>query len=258
MTQFVLPPKVDGITRQPILPGTKLIDLDMIGVPPEFHNKWPVVQGYPTKFNPFGLPLWILVLSDTKFVRSLHSGSVDLAWHNTVLEFIERCADSGIFPFSNVTDTTRNEYIQDYLRRGRIILVRFMNESGMFTRLRVKRAYREYVRTDSGLNLVSWADCYPITDRNFSQWLQTSPMPRYLRGTDSRFVKILQPHIQSWVRCINPARPTIGFSIEVFGTVNIPGNKTPKREEVDAFLDTQMWLPIIKAHRFDNVVTRLF
>jgi hypothetical protein len=61
-----------------------------------------------------------------------------------------------------------------------------------------------------------------------------------------------------WVRYLNESRVTIGFSIEVAGTINIPGKKTPKRKEVDAWIDRMIWLPIVRAHKFEDIRNRLF
>lgn len=236
-----------------------LTDLSIIGVPEAAQGRWPTLTGYPRKFNPEAQVVWKKMLESDVFKEGLkHWGSKDLAWHNAIQMFLRACEDAGIFPFPNNTDTTRNEFIQDFVRRGRLALVNFCDKSGIFQHVKVRKAFREYVRKDTGLVIKCWAELLPVKDPSFEKWLLTSPTPRFLHGTDNRYVKTVQPNVNMWVRYLSEARVTIGFSIEIPGTINIPGKKTPKRKEVDAFLDRTMWLPIVRAHRFADVRNRLF
>lgn len=251
---------IEENTRDGVVQVNKgLTDLSIIGVPGSYHDRLPGPGGYPSKFNPEALKLWTNLVQDEAYRRELRKlNSLDLAWHNTILKFLSLCDDEGIYPFSNASEATRNEYIQDFVRRGRIHLVQFFNECEMFSHIKVSRAYREYQRRDKGMTIVSWAECFPVKDPTFEKWLQQSPMPRFLKGVDNRYVKIIQPHVTAWVRCINLNRVTIGFAIEVAGTINVPGKQTPKRKEVDSYMDNRIWLPLIRAHRFDGVFNRLF
>jgi hypothetical protein len=236
-----------------------LTDLSIIGVPNAAQNRWPTLTGFPQKFNKEALVVWKEVVESPDFKAQMKAwGTKDAAWHNAIIQFLSACEDKGVFPFPNNTDTTRNEFIQDFVRRGRISLVNFANESGLFTQVRVRKAYREYVRKDTGLVFSCWAELFPVKDPNFEKWLTTSPMPRFLKHVDNRYVKVVQPNVNMWVRYLNPARVTVGFTIEVPGTINIPGKKTPKRKEVDSWIDRVIWYPIVRAHRFADVRNRLF
>jgi hypothetical protein len=236
-----------------------LMDLSIIGVPESAQNRWPTVTGFPRKFNPDALGVWKEMVESDEFKAKMRSwGSKDLAWHNAIQEFLGLCEDYGVFPFPGNTDTTRNEFVQDFVRRARIKLVSFADESGIFKYMRVKKAFREYVRKDTGLIINCWADVYAIKDPGFEKWLTTSPMPRFIRHPDQRYMKMVQPNVNMWVRVLNQSRITVGYSIEIQGTINLPGKNTPRRKEVDAFIDRTIWLPVVRAHRFDDVRNRLF
>lgn len=250
---------IEEDTRGVVQVNKGLSDLSIIGVPGAYHDKLPSVGGYPSKFNPEALNLWTKMVQDEAYRREMRKlNSPDLAWHNTILKFLKLCDEEGFYPFSNGTDVVRNDYIQDFVRRGRIHLVQFFNECELFSRVKIRKAYREYQRRDKGMTIVSWAECFPVKDPTFEKWLQQSPMPRFLKGVDNRYVKVIQPHVTAWVRCINLSRVTVGIAIEVAGTINVPGKQTPKRKEVDSFMDNQVWLPLIRAHRFNGVTNRLF
>lgn len=236
-----------------------LTDLSIIGVPEAAQGRWPTVTGFPRKFNPDALCVWKELVESDEFKQQMKAwGTKDLAWHKAIQEFLSLCEEKGVFPFPNNTDTTRNEFIQDFVRRARLKLVHFADESGIFQHMRVKKAFREYVRKDTGLIINCWAEVFAIKDPGFEKWLTTSPMPRFIRHPDLRYMKMVQPNVNMWVRVLNQSRITVGYSIEISGTVNLPGKKTPKRKEVDAFIDRTIWLPVVRAHRFKDVRNRLF
>jgi hypothetical protein len=236
-----------------------LTDLSIIGVPEASQKRWPTVTGYPRKFSSEALCVWKDMVESDEFKQAIKVwGTKDLAWHNAIQMFLSLCEDRGVFPFPNNTDTTRAEFVQDFVRRARLKLVAFADESGVFQHLRVKRAFREYVRKDTGLVINCWAEVYPVRDPSVEAWLTKSPMPRFIKHPDSRYMKMVQSNVNMWVRWLNTSRIIIGYSIEIHGTINLPGKKTPKRKEVDAWIDRTIWLPIVRAHRFNDVRNRLF
>lgn len=235
-----------------------LTDLSIIGVPTTSQDRWPTVTGFPRKFSSEALPVWKELVESQEFKSNLSVwGTKDLAWHKAIQLFLGACEDKGVFPFPGNTDTTRNEFVQDFVRRGRLALVKFANTSGLFKACKPRKVWREYVRKDTGLVINCWAEMFPVKETNFEKWLTTSPSPRFVR-VPGRYQKMVQPNVNMWVRYLNASRVTVGFSIEVTGTINIPGKKTPKRKEVDAFIDRTIWLPIVRAHKFDDVKNRLF
>ena len=239
----------------------KLTDLGIIGVPENSQGCKPTVQAFPTKFNPTTARIWSHLIQNKGYQGRVRVwGSLDLIWHNTIQEFLELCEKVGVSPFeSNLA--AQNETVKDAIRRARLLIVQYMNKHGFFTKVKVRRAYREYVRTDTGMTLKSWADLYPLTDANldFKDWLTTSPGPRMWKKVNNTYVKYIQtPKVRVWVHYLNKERIRIGFDIDIGTTVSIPDNELATKAEVDAFMDSTIYFPLIKSHRFQNVRSRLF
>lgn len=241
-------------------PERGLTDLSIIGVPSSQFTRMPGVAGFPQKFSRESQAVWNKLVMDEAFKKRCKvAPSNDLMWHNAIQEFLSLCEHEGVFPFQNNPDLTRNEFVHDYVKRGRIALVKFLDETGIFDRVKVKKAYREYLRKDKGLVITSWAELYPVKDaEGFLKWAQQVPMPRFIKSVDSRYIKVVQPNVHTWIRYINSSRIYIGFSIEVPGVITIPGKPNPRRKDVDNYIDDFLFLPIIRAHRFHSVKTRLF
>jgi hypothetical protein len=238
-----------------------LTDLSIIGVPDSCQNRNPTVTAFPKKFNKDSQKVWIALIQDKEYQAKVRVwGDLDLIWHNTLQDFLSLCEDAGVFPFSNNLDTSSNQYVIDFVRRARIALVQYANEAGIFERVKIRKAYREYVRKENGLTLTSWADIYPLKDDNldFEKWIQTSPFPRMLKHVDNKYVKMVQPHVRMWVRYINKSRVRIGFDIDVIGQISVPKKNLANRKQVDAYIDRFVYLPVIRSHRFKHVRTRLF
>lgn len=221
----------------------------------------PSLTGYPRKFSPDALPVWTRLLQSDEWKNNIKaSGDADYVWHQTIVDFLKLCEQEGIVPFAGNTDTTKNEYVFEFVNNSRIALVRYFNEVGFFERVKVRKAYREYVRRDGNIIVRSWAELFPVKDMSFEKWLVQVPLPRFHKNVDNRYIRMVQPHITAWVRYLSMARVTVGFEINVAGTINIPGKsgKTPSRKAVDKFIDSTIYLPIVRAHRFDGVRNRLF
>jgi hypothetical protein len=259
MNQIAVDTGVLVITAAGSSGSESLTDLSIIGVPSSQFSRWPGVAGFPQRFSPQSQKVWISMVSDPEFKKQLRAwGSLDLAWHNAIIEFLRRCEAEGVSPFKDDTDSAKNDYVREYLRSARLTIVKFFDETGFFQRVRVRKAFREYKRGDTGLTFESWAELYRVKDPTFEKWLNQVPSPRFLRGVDNRWSKVLAPNITVWVRYVNENHAVVGYSIKVPGTIVVPGKRTPKRKEVDRWLDQQLVLPVIRAARLRDVSNRLF
>lgn len=239
--------------------GDRLMDLSIIGVPEAGQKKIPNMTSYPQKFDPAGMAVWQEYVSSEEFKTWARGvGDLDQVWHETIKTFLRRCEDQGVLPFKNNTDLTRNEFIQDAFNRSRIMLVRWFDEVGLFERVKVRKAYREYIRNEKGITIRCWAELFPVKDAGFEEWLRKTPSPRFLKYPDGRWTKMVQPHITVWVKILNASRTIVGYEVKMAGTINIPGKKTPTKKEVNRFIDNTIWFPIVRAHRIDAVKNRLF
>jgi hypothetical protein len=236
-----------------------LTDLTIIGVPPEFQSQWPTVPAYPSKFSDEGFHVWQGLLNDQSFTRLMTTtGSKDAAWHMTIHEWLHRCELAVIKPFPDNTPTAGTAFVHEQARRGRIFLVDYCNEIGLFEKVKVWYPHREYIRTDNRIIIYSWARMFPISDVTFPNWLTSLSMPRFIKHTRGRMVATIRPGVRLWIDCLNLKRISVGQEIDVTGTIDIPGNPAPTRQEVDEFLDARVWLPIVRSIRFDFVTNRIF
>lgn len=238
----------------------RLMDLSIIGVPDAYQQKIPTITAYPQKFDPSAMSVWTSLVSDPEYKAWAKSvADLDVVWHETIKKFLAACNDQGVLPFKDNTDLTRNEYVQDAFNRSRIMLVRWLDNIGMFERVKVKKAFREYVRNERGLTVRCWAELFPVKDApGFEEWLRKTPTPRFLKYPDGRWTKMVQPHIMVWVKIQNASRIIVGYEVKLAGTINIPGKKTPTKKEVNRFIDNTVWFPIVRAHRIAAIKNRLF
>ena len=244
------------IKRLPtVTTGPALTDLSLIGVPEDQQHRIPSISNYPNKFSPLAFDIWIsLVDNEDYHRRCIVWHSIDLIWHKTIQEFIGLCQDAGVFPFLGVfNDIARNQFVVEFLRRGRITIVQYLQEVGMFDRVRIRKTFREYRHLDLGLRINSWAELYPIADKNFESWLTQTPLPRMLKHPQKKYTRVLLPRVIVWVRYISSARVILGFTIQTAGQIVLPGKTTPTRHEVNDYLENSIWLPIVRAHRFEQV-----
>ena len=241
-------------------PNDRLMDLSIIGVPDAYQQKIPTITSYPQKFDPAGLSIWQSHVSSPEYKAWAKSiNNLDQVWHETIKQFLKLCEDQGVLPFTNNTDLTRNEFIQDAFNRSRIMLVRWLDEIKMFEKVKVRKAYREYIRNERGFTIRCWAELFPVKDAPaFEEWLRKTPSPRFLKYPDGRWTKMVQPHIVVWVKILNASRTIVGYEVKMAGTINIPGKKTPTKKDVNKFIDNTIWFPIVRAHRIDAIKNRLF
>lgn len=240
----------------------ELTDLSILGVPKQYQSRNPSVKAFPAKFNASASNVWTEMLQSQGYKDKVKVwGNLDLVWHNTIQEFLKQCEILGVFPFNNSMETSTNEAVKDAVRAARILIVQYADECKLFNRVKVRKAFREYIRLEQGMTLISWADLYPLEDEvadGFEKWLTSTPLPRMYKMTNNRYVRYIRPHIRMWVRYINKARVRIGFEIDLAGKVTVPNNDVATREEVDDFIDRTIYFPIIRSHRFKKVHTRLF
>jgi hypothetical protein len=252
-------------TAPPVKPrkDEHFTDLAVIGVPAEYRDQFPQVVAYPSKFSDQGFALWKDLLTDPQVVSRLQSAqSHDAAWHMVIQEFLLACDEQAIEPIIGGTPTAGTTHLRDQVRRGRIYIVDYADRIGLFTKLRVQfatREMREYIRTDNGFIIYSYARMFPMAEPTLPQWLASLPMPRFIKHQRTRMVATIRPGVRLWVNCENLHRVYVGQEIDVpNSTIDIPGNRTPTRAEVDAFIDYQIWMPLVRSIKFDNIPNRLF
>ena len=238
---------------------TSLIDLTAIGVPLDQQSQWPQLVAYPSRFSDEAFPVWESVLEDESFAKKVQlSGDRQTAWHSTITEFLARCASADINPTPRGAQTGPTAQAKDQARRGRIYVVDYCDKIKLFEKMQVRYAHREYIRNGEMLTIYSWAQMFPHLDPTLDKWLTSLPMPRFMRHNRSRLVATVRPNVRVWVDCINLYRIVIGMQIDIRARIEIPGNPVPSRKDIDDFLDTNVWMPLVRSIRFNNINNRLF
>lgn len=248
-------------TAPPVKPeqNMRLTDLSVIGVPADLQDQWPQVVAYPAKFSDEAFPVWHDMLADEHFKQRIQSlPNKDIAWHSVILEFLARCEAKDIPAVIGGAPTVNNAHVHTQMRYGRLWLVHYCNEIGLFNKIKVQYPHREYIRTPKGFIVYSWARCFPVKDPTLPDWLTSLPMPRFIKHNRQRMVATIRPGVRLWIDCINLSRVVIGQEIDIQGTIDIPGNPTPTRQDVDTFIEQTMWVPLARSVRFDGVENRLF
>lgn len=235
-------------------------DLTLIGVPTGLQDRAPSIISFPQQFNKDTRVVWKEVMEDEKFRLGVLHLPLEEMWYRCILEFLNRCEAQGFMPFSDTTQQEKNDAAISYLQSARLAMVKFANNVGLFgkDRIRLMKACRDYIQRDYGFTVQSWAYARPILDPTFEKWLLQAPSPRFHRSTDLKLVKQIQPNACLWVRYVNPTRITIGYEIQIGTRIAVPGRRVPTKKEVEAYIDSSVWLPIIRAHRFKGVGGRLF
>ena len=236
-----------------------LPNLSLIGVPEGQQNRAPGVMSYPDRFNPDARNIWKEMFQDEMFVANLRATeNPDTQWHSAIIEFLKRCEMFGAVPFINVTHQEQNDAAMSALSSARISLKKYVDGIGLFDKIKIFKACREYKVKERGLEVTAWADVRPVLDPYFEKWLVTAPSPRFTRSTDLKYVKMIQPNVTFWVRYVNSTRITIGYEIQVASPISVPGKRLATRKEIDNFVDRVIWLPIVRTHRFIALKGRLF
>lgn len=238
-------------------------DLTLIGVPEGLQSRAPSVISFPQQFNKDTRIIWKEVMESEKFKNLIARLPTDEQWYQAILHYLNLCEEKGFMPFSsNTTQQDKNDAAITYLTSARIAMVKFANSIGLFDkekdRIRLYKAVRDYVRRENGFSVVSWAYSRPILDPTFEKWLMQAPSPRFIRSTDLKLVKMIQPNCHMWVKYINSTRITVGYEIQIGTAVSVPGKRLPTKKEVESFIDRNIWLPIVRSHRFKGVGGRLF
>ncbi len=245
--------------QQLVIPHPRALpNLSLIGVPDGAQGRSPSESSYPGKFEPHARFVWEKMFKDENFTSRIKQLSVDDKWYQSIVEFLQRCEAIGALPFFPVTEQQRNDSVMESLTHARVALVKFFDGIGMFERVKIYKACREYKPKEWGFGIVSYAYCRPISDPTFEKWLTTAPTPRFLRSLDLKFKKLILPNCEAWVRVPNLSRITVGFEIQVASPVSVQGNRLATKKEINNFVDRTIWLPIVRAHRFEGIGLRLF
>lgn len=235
-------------------------DLSIIGVSEQDQSRYPTKSSFPKRFNADAFKVWQkLVESEDVQTFIVENSDKSRVWDYCIMQFITRCGEEGVVPFGKASEQQKTETVIEHFRLSRIKVVDFFKRVSMFDKVRVSKTYRTYVCTPGQTVVKTWAELRPVNDPTFESWLTKAPEPHFVRGTGSRYFKQLQPNLLVYVDYISPMRVKLGFEIQAGSGVMIATKrKTPTKKEVEKYMDSTVWLPIVRSHRFLGMNNRLF
>jgi len=229
--------------------------LSNLGIPAIEQARPPTAKGFPTAFNSNNQSVWEQAVQETEASKSAESD-----WGRTIRRYVDLCEARGVYPFQNVHES-RNDQITDYLRDRRRAFVKFVNNSNFFENIKLRTTDREVKVTDGGFILTIVGHAY-IEDPSFEQWLTTRPSPSFdLVVHEGRHTKSLMDGLTMFAyterRAKSPIRWIIGYEIVCPMFPDLPDKHLPSKAEIENFVLSVLWMPILKGQRPVNLVHRL-
>lgn len=206
------------------------------------------------------------ILSDLEFLRKRNAlrNNYDL-WLWTITKYLQVCRVKGVFPFSNTTEQAATDNLFKMLGHGRRALVSFANQVGLFEKFKPFTVTTHFEVEVDSFKVVSSAVTLPIEDPTIKRWLVSLPPgPTFVPGQRSgTYTRILRDasYIESRfdIDLVNLARPRVQLSIYCECSPALSHSSGfLSRKELDSKIELQLWHPIVRTYRFNNVDTRVF
>jgi hypothetical protein len=226
--------------------------LSALGVTAIQQARTPTATSFPLSFNPNNQSLWYEAVH-----RLEPSGDAQTDWALTIREYIKLCQDRGVFPFQNVHLQQRNDQISDFMRERRRAFVDFIDSAKFFDGVKVRTTKREVTVTDTGFVLTVTATAY-IKDPSFEQWLQQSPIPNFTLIADRRHSRVLHPGLRMFAENEGSNSSwNIGYEIVCPIYPDLPDHHTPSKAEIENFVLSVLWMPLLRSIRPHQLTHRL-
>ena len=231
--------------------------LSNLGVPPLVQARNPTPETFPSALNLNNKSVWGTAVAETP-----PTASVPETWALCLKRYVELCEIQDLFPFQTLHQS-RNDQISDFLKEARMMVVKYINRSGLFDEVKLTKSHRSVHVTHDGFNIVVYAKA-TITDPSFEQWLQQMPYPHFnsMRRPDGKWIKPLGNGVTMFV--INgkhggysPTRWHIGYEIECKMFPDVPTTGTPSRSALEKFIMEVLFMPVLRTHRPLKVLHRL-
>lgn len=229
--------------------------LSKLGIDVFNQARSPTADGFPSAFNPQGRMFWNQAIEQ---YAPQHSALED--WGHAIKKYVELCEIAGMFPFQQM-HMAKNDQIHYYLKAHRRDIVYFINKSKLLDEITIRRSHHKVALTDTGFTITVYAWCY-IKDPSFSKWLLKMPYPRFnvVREADGRYVKHLGPGLEMFVendgvKLTN--RWHIGYTVTCPFFPDMPTKNTPSRAELEHFVLSTLWMPILRETRPNGLQYRL-
>lgn len=229
--------------------------LSRLGVTPQQGARSPTSDAFPITFNVNNKRIWDAVLTD--FVPSADPAK---DWQKVIEEYVDRCAELGDFPFSNIKQSA-NDQIFDFLKEKRREVVYFLNKVKLRDLVALRNSKRRVNMTNNGFTLEVESQATP-RDPTFEKWLLQHPFPRFenIRQYDNKYVKHLGKDLTFWVKNDGAGmsqRWHIGYTINCPLYPDIPDRPLASKAELERFVLEVFWEAIFRMNRPIGVMHRM-
>jgi len=223
--------------------------LSSLGVPQLDQARSPTVKGFPTGMNANNIAEWTTAIHEL-----IPCGEALRDWGIAIKNYVRLCEKRQVFPFSN-TSVDRNDEIVDILKIAREDFVRFVNKNHFFRDIKIRTTLRQVHLTENGFVLRVYAKAR-IDDPSFIKWLEHLPMPYNFPTVQpdapNRYIKRLTHNLSLFVESEAPMlkeRWLVGYEISIPMFPTLPNELLPSRAEIEEFILSVLWLPLIRSMR---------
>ena len=224
----------------------------------------PRASLFPSKFNRSCFSIWERLFQDPIVLNTIKSKpSTNEAWMFVIQEFIRACSTEGLSPFATGAFNSNNDILKSFLLSSRIKVVQFYNESDFFAHCKIQSVVREYKFANGRLEIWMHANLRPNSmDPVLEQWLVKLPTPSFRRDASEPglYKKSVAANVDLTVKFYNRLRVEVGYKIMCHSAPVIDGNmkKIPSKVQLARFTESNIWLPLVRAHRIAGVGLRIF
>jgi antitoxin component of RelBE/YafQ-DinJ toxin-antitoxin module len=227
-------------------------------------SKDPSLSTFPPTFSRDAFNVWVAVLESPEYLNvKEQTTSTTKRWYEAVRLYLRRCEREGEFPFRLSTQQSRNDMVMAYLKRARLTLVKYFEDAGFFEKVKIRRLQRTYLLNDDNLTIVVEAILQPFQDPTFNQWLRKMPLPRMLPspGHPRVFERHLvnMPGIVVYCDTTREMVTKLGYRLTCPTKPVYPSShKIPTNEQMSQFIESLLWIPIVRIKRIKGAGIRLF
>ena len=216
----------------------------------------PTPTRFPKAFNAQGMKLWEQILSSSAYVefKRKHESTSEL-WSFCIREFLKLSTENNVYPFTGKHDF--EETARGFLEAARRKLVRWFDESGIFTLCKIKSVERDYTFTHNNFSLEVTAELRPISDPTFHAWLVKSPQPGFTKQVDGTFHRSVHAHIDVHFY-LKSGVPYLRYRVFCHTPVRVLEPNAIGKAKLSKFVETKLWNPLIKQLPIGDVGNRRY
>lgn len=225
-------------------------------------TKTPSLSTFPARFNSQAFPVWKDIINDARFMGKMSAEKNNLAkWIFITKRYMRDCFEDGIDPIIRSSTQAVNDYAVGYLKRARLEMIRFLNISDVFSKVTIQRVVRSYKVHNGHLEISGTAEIRPGSwDSTFESWIAETPYPGFRRVVESsgrEYVRELPGSVELKVKFVG-SRLTLSYSL-ICGNIPRPdlGKRIPTVPQIQEFLESTIWIPLIQSYRLPSVGQRL-